>query len=202
MTTLHKLADDELVRLYEEGNDDAFDVLLSRYQDKLFSYILFLVRNEDTANDIFQDTFVRAITSIRTHSYEGKGTFYAWLMCISRNLVMDQNRRIMPNATVPYEFLRADGEVKVDLLEKSCLNDTTFEDDLFLQESLNLMRIMVDRLPAPQREIILLRYYQDLSFKEIAAMLGISINTALGRVHYAVRNLRRMACKNELSLVG
>ena len=69
MTTLHKLADDELVRLYEEGNDDAFDVLLSRYQDKLFSYIFFLVRNEDTANDIFQDTFVRAITSIRTHSY-------------------------------------------------------------------------------------------------------------------------------------
>ena len=202
MTTLHKLADDELVRLYEEGNDDAFDVLLSRYQDKLFSYIFFLVRNEDTANDIFQDTFVRAITSIRTHSYEGKGTFYAWLMCISRNLVADQNRRVMPNATVSHELFRADGDLKVDLLDKSCLNDATFEDDLFLQESLHLMRIMVDRLPVPQREIILLRYYRDLSFKEIAAMLGISINTALGRVHYAVRNLRRMACKNELSLVG
>lgn len=202
MKTLCKLADDELVRLYEEGNDNAFDVLLSRYQDKLFSYIYFLVRDEDTANDIFQDTFVRAITSIRSHNYEGKGTFYAWLMCISRNLVLDHNRRIMPHVMVSREFVNASGDVKVDLLNNADLYDSTFEDGIFLQESLHLMRTMVDRLPDAQREIIYLRYYRDLSFKEIASILDVSINTALGRVRYAVRNLRRMALRSDLSLVG
>ena len=202
MTILNKLADDELVRLYEDGNNDAFDVLLSRHQDKLFNYIFFLVRDEELANDLFQDTFVRAITSIRTHSYERQGTFYAWLIRISRNLVLDQNRRVMHNVMMPHEFVDASGEVKVDLLDKTSLCERTIEDDLFLQESLHLLRFMVDRLPESQREIILLRYYDELSFKEIAAMLHISINTALGRVHYAIRNLRRMAAKNELCMVG
>lgn len=196
------LADDALVRLYEEGNDNAFDVLLNRHQEKLFNYIFFLTRNEDVANDIFQDTFVRAITSIRSHHYESSGNFGAWLMCISRNLVTDLNRRTQILTTVPHEFVDENGDVKADLLNDARLCDPTVEEDIFTRESLECLRVMVDHLPEPQREIIYLRYYRDLSFKDIAKILNVSINTALGRVRYAIINLRRMANEKHLQLVG
>lgn len=202
MKTSHTHADDELVRLYEEGNDNAFDILLSRHQEKLFNYIFFLTRNEDAANDIFQDTFVRAITSIRTHGYEGSGNFLAWLMCISRNLVLDQRRRSQTLTTVSHEFVDENGEVKADLLNNARLCEPTIEDSIFEEESMESLRVMVDMLPDNQREIVYLRYYRDLAFKDIAKILNISINTALGRVRYAIINLRKIARQQQLSLVG
>ncbi len=196
------MTDDQLVKMYEEGNDNAFDVLLERHQEKLFNYILFLTRNEDKANDVFQDTFVRAITAIRTHSYEGSGNFGSWLMCICRHLVLDSHRRMQTMTTVPHEFVDENGEVKGDLFNDQRYCEPTVEDSIFMEESLESLRIMVDMLPDNQREIIYLRYYRDMPFKDIAKLLGVSINTALGRVRYAILNLRRIAYQHNLSLVG
>lgn len=187
------LADDELVRWYEEGNDDAFDVLLARHQDRLFNYIFFLTRNEDLANDVFQDTFVRVVTSIRSHSYEATGNFGAWLFRISRNLVLDYQRHNQVAAMIPHEFVDENGDVKMDLFNDASLCEPTVEDDIFSRETMERLRELVDQLVDNQREIIYLRYYRDMSFKEIAEVLGVSINTALGRVRYAIINLRRMA---------
>lgn len=193
------MTDDELVKLYEEGNDNAFDFLLERHQEKLFNYIFFLTRNEDVANDIFQDTFVRAITHIRSHSYEANGSFGSWLLCISRNLVLDRHRRSQTLTTVSHEFVGEDGEVKGDLLNDADLCDPTIEDSIFMEESAECVRQMVDRLPDNQREIVYLRFYREMSFKDIAKLLGVSINTALGRVRYAILNLRKMASSFDLT---
>lgn len=202
MKTYSTLTDDELVRLYEEGNDGAFDMLLERHQEKLFNYIFFLTRNEDLANDVFQDTFVRAITTIRSHRYEGTGNFGAWLLCISRHLVIDHHRRARTMNTVSHEFLDEKGDVKGDLLNNASLCAPTIEDNILSRESVDSLRMMIDKLPDAQREIVYLRYYRDLSFKEIAQVLDLSINTALGRARYAILNLRRMATSYNLSLVG
>ena len=199
MKTCSTLSDDELVRMYESGNDNAFDVLLDRHQEKLFNYIYFLTRNEDLANDVFQDTFVRVVTAIRSHNYEATGNFGAWLFCISRNLVMDYHRHMQIASTVPHEFVDENGDVKGDLLNDASLCEPTVESDIFSRETMEDLRQMVDQLVDNQREIIYLRYYRDMSFKEIAQILGISINTALGRVRYAIINLRRMAGAKHLT---
>ncbi len=196
------LTDDELVRMYEEGNDNAFDVLLSRHQEKLFSYIYFLTRNEDFANDVFQDTFVRVVMSIRSHTYEPTGNFGAWLLCISRNLVLDHHRHMQVLTTVSHELVDENGDVTGDLLNDATLCEPTVEAEIFSNETKESLRSLVDQLVDNQREIIYLRFYRDLSFKEIAQILGVSINTALGRVRYAIINLRRMVNERKLSLVS
>ena len=196
------LTDDELVRMYEEGKDNAFDILLKRHQVKLFEYIFFLTRNEDFANDIFQDTFVRAITAIRSHNYEATGNFCSWLICISRNLILDNHRRQHNTTMVSHELVDENGDVKGDLLNDIRLCEPTIEQDVFKQESMEKVRQMVDRLPDNQREIIYLRYYNDMPFKDIAKILNISINTALGRVRYAIINLRKMMNEHNISLTA
>lgn len=196
------LTDDELVRLYEEGNDNAFDILLSRHQEKLFNYIYFLTRDEDLANDVFQDTFVRVVTSIRSHAYEASGNFGAWLLCISRNLVLDHHRHMQVLTTVPHEFIDENGDATGDLLNNANLCEPTVESEIFSNETKESLRNLVDQLVDNQREIIYLRFYRDMSFKEIAQVLGVSINTALGRVRYALINLRHLASVHKLSLVS
>lgn len=202
MKQISTLADDELVRMYQEGNDNAFDVLLSRHQDKVFNYILFLTRNEDKANDVFQDTFVRAITALRSNHYEETGSFGSWLIRISRNLVLDSSRRLHTLPFVHQELVDDKGDVVYDRLNDARYCEPTIEDSILSTESAENLRMMVDRLPENQREIIYLRYYRDISFKEISKILDVSINTALGRVRYAILNLRRMANEHNLSLVG
>lgn len=202
MKTCSTLSDDELVRLYENGNDNAFDILLNRHQGKLFNYIYFLTRDEDFANDVFQDTFVRVVTSIRSHNYEATGNFGSWLMRISRNLVLDHQRHMQVASLVPHECLDENGELKRDLLNNADLCESNIESEIFDHETKESLRELVDSLVDNQREIIYMRFYRDMSFKEIAQVLGVSINTALGRVRYALINLRRMACERHLSLVG
>lgn len=202
MKTYSTLADKELVRMYTEGNDNAFDVLLSRHQEKLFNYIFFLVRDEDKANDVFQDTFVRAITALRTHNYEETGSFGSWLMRISRNLVLDVHRRTKAMPTISHELVDDSGELKGDLFNDARFCEPTVEESIFGRESLEYLRTMVDMLPDSQREIVYLRYYRDMPFKDIANILGVSVNTALGRVRYAILNLRKMVNEHNLSLVG
>ena len=194
MENLNTLTDDMLATLYSQGNDKAFDVLLSRYQQKLFSYIFFIVRNQEMAEDIFQETFVKAITTLKQGRYAADGKFGAWLTRIAHNLVIDSFRQERNENTV------SNDEVEVDLFNDADLGDDNIETRMVNEQVLGDVRRLVDALPDNQREVLYMRYYQDLSFKEIAAITGVSINTALGRMRYAIINMRRMAEEKHIAL--
>ena len=194
MRNLTGLSDEELVRAYALGNNVAFDALLARHQQNLFSYILQMVRDRDLADDIFQETFIKAITTIRQNRYNELGKFAPWIFRIARNLVVDSFRADRTDMT-----MSADA-AGYDILNRRDLADLTAEDmmiDLQIEEDI---RSLIQALPDSQREVLQMRYYQDMSFKEIAAAKGVSINTALGRMHYAVLNLREMVREKNLSL--
>ena len=196
MNELSAMTDHELVTLYEEGNDKAFDILLERHQSYIYSYILFLVRDTDAANDFFQDTFSRAIVAIRSHKYQTNGKFSAWLMRIAHNLIIDKTRESETTCTV------REGQVSPKALNSMSLSELTREDELVDHQRREDIRKMLDYLPAPQREVVIMRFYDDLSFKEIARKTGVSINTSLGRMRYALINLRKLIQEKRLSLVG
>ena len=196
MNTLSAMTDHELAKLYEEGNDGAFDMLLERHKNYIYSYILFLVKDSDEANDFFQETFSRAIVAIRSHRYQTNGKFSAWLTRIAHNLIIDKSRDSESTRTVRENL------VKPKTLNSLSLSEATHEDKIIDRQTRRDIRRMLDYLPAPQREVILLRFYDDLSFKEIAEQTGVSINTALGRMRYALINLRKLIGQNQFSLVG
>ena len=196
MNTLSAMTDHELACLYEEGNDSAFDILLERHKNNIYSYILFLVKDSDEANDFFQETFSRAIIAIRSHRYQTNGKFSAWLTRIAHNLVIDKSRDSGSTKTVRENL------VKPKTLNSLSLSEATHEDKIIDRQTRREIRHMLDYLPEPQREVILLRFYDDLSFKEIAEQTGVSINTALGRMRYALINLRKLIGQNQFSLVG
>lgn len=181
------MSDDQLVELYAKGNNQAFDVLLSKYQSKLYSYIYYIVRDEDVANDLFQDTFLKAILRIQDGSYQCSGKFQAWLTRIAHNLVMDHFRDKEQENTI------SDEEVNYDLLNNARLMEQNKEDQMLVTQSLKDARAIMDMLPEPQSTVVKMRFYENLSFKEIAEKLNISINTALGRMRYAVINMRTIA---------
>lgn len=186
MEKLCKLADEQLVEMYAKGDNSAFDVLLSRYQQKLYSYILFLVHNEDTANDLFQETFVKAIVTIQQGRYVESGKFSAWLTRIAHNLIIDKYRQDK-NAN-----LISNDNDECDIFNNAALSDITVEMKIIKGQSLADVERLVKELPAVQQEVVYMRFYQNLSFKEIAEATGVSINTALGRMRYGLINLRRM----------
>ena len=190
------MTDHELVELYEKGNDNAFDILLDRHQAYIYSYILFLVKDSDVANDFFQDTFSRAIVAIRSHKYQTNGKFSAWLTRIAHNLIIDKSRESETTYTV------REGQVSPKALNSLLLSEATREDEIIDRQRRQEVRRMLDYLPAPQREVIIMRFYDDLPFKEIAQRTGVSINTALGRMHYALINLRKIIHKKQFGLVG
>jgi len=194
MRNLSGLTDEQLVKAYVGGDNEAFDTLLGRHQQNLFSYILQLVHDRDLADDIFQDTFIKAITTIRQNKYNELGKFAPWLFRIARNLVVDSFRADRTDTTVSTDT------ASYDVLNRRELADLTAEDmmiDMQIEEDL---RALVSALPENQQEVLHMRYYRDMSFKEIADATGVSINTALGRMHYAVLNLRKMVKERDLSL--
>lgn len=197
MKTLKTMTDEQLVIRYAGGENAAFDVLLSRYKSSIHSYIYFIVRNHDLAEDIFQDTFVKVITTIKQGRYTENGKFKAWITRIAHNLIIDYFRQEKNENTL------SNDEAEIDLFNNIKLCDGTVEDDLVRRQVMSDVRRLVRHLPDSQREVLEMRYYQDLSFKEIAEKTGVSINTALGRMRYAILNMRRMAEVNsiELSLV-
>ena len=194
MGNLNMLTDDALVSLYLQGNNQAFDELLNRHKDKLYSYIFFIVRSRDVADDIFQETFVKAIVTLQQGRYTSDGKFYAWLTRIAHNLVIDQFRQERNENVI------SNDESEIDLFNNSAYSEGTIEARMVNSQVLKDVRRLVNSLPDNQREVIYMRYYQSLSFKDIAAITGVSINTALGRVRYAVMNLRRMAEDKNISL--
>ncbi len=194
MKNLNQLTDDMLVALYSKGENKAFDELLSRYQDKLFNYIYFVVHNQELAEDIFQETFVKAIVTIQQGRYTADGKFSAWITRIAHNLVIDSFRQERNENTV------SNDEGEIDLFNNAELCDDNIEMQMVNDQTLNDIRRLVDALPDNQREVVYMRYYQDLSFKEIADITGVSINTALGRMRYAILNMRRIAQENDIVL--
>lgn len=188
-------ADDELVQAYIAGNNEAFDVLLERHQNKLFSYIFFLVRDEELANDVFQETFVKAIMMMQQKRYVFSGKFSSWIMRIAHNYIVDQFRQDRKECvSLP------DPIDQNHIYERNLLEDNV-EASLICEQTHDEVRRMVERLPQNQREIVFMRFYQNLSFREIADILDISINTALGRMRYALINLRKMYTLRRTSLV-
>ena len=194
MNNLRQMTDDALVTLYLQGNNSAFDILLNRHKERLFNYIYFIVRSREVAEDIFQETFVKAIVTLQQGRYSNDGKFAAWITRIAHNLVIDQFRVERNENTV------SNDETEIDLFNDASLSEGTVENRMVNEQVLNDVRALVDELPDCQREVVFMRYYQDLSFKEIADITGVSINTALGRMRYAVLNMRRIAAEKCISL--
>jgi RNA polymerase sigma-70 factor (ECF subfamily) len=194
MQTLNSWTDDQLVSMYAQGNNEAFDVLLDRYKSKLYSYIFYTVHDEDLANDLFQETFVKVIMRIQEGRYQATGKFQAWITRIAHNLIIDYYR------DRANENLISNDEVEYDLLNDANLADSSHESQLVNNQTLNDVKLLCQALPDSQSEVVRMRYYYNMSFREIAETLGISINTALGRMRYALINMRRMAMEKNISL--
>lgn len=194
MEELISLTDEELVSDYSNGNNLAFDILLDRHKQVVYSYIYFTVRNRELAEDIFQETFIKAIVTIKQGRYTETGKFRAWISRIAHNLIIDHFRQKKNENTV------SNDEAPVDLLNNPSLCDGTIEDEIVKVQITSDIRKLISFLPDSQREVLEMRYYQDLSFKEIAEQTGVSINTALGRMRYAILNIRRMAEEYDIVL--
>lgn len=189
------LTDEELALSYINGNNKAFDELLVRTQDKLFTYILFVVRDEDKANDLFQETFVKVTTKLHQGRYVDSGKFSAWIMRIAHNVIMDWYREQRArNLVEPTETNDLSNLSVNDIL------DLNVENRYVNEQVMTDVKRMMNMLPPTQREVVFMRFYQDLSFKEIAELTGVSINTSLGRMRYAILNLRKMTREHNIAL--
>lgn len=194
MKEFSHLTDDELVTMYADGCNEAFDALLLRYKDPLFNYIFFRINKQELADDVFQETFVKAIVHIKDGRYSCHGHFFPWLTRIAHNIIMDQFR---VESQMPVVSAEAnDGCV----MNSAAIIDTYHEEQLINEQTLKDVHRLMMHLPESQRKVVEMRYYQNLSFKEIAEMTGVSVNTSLGRMRYALQNMRRMAKENGISL--
>jgi RNA polymerase sigma factor (sigma-70 family) len=193
MTTYPKLTDHELINLFIAGNVNALEALVLRHKDKLYTSIHFLVKDKYLAEDIFQDVFIRIIDTVRSGRYTDEGKFLPWAMRIAHNLCVDHFRKVKRTPTIKT------GEDQ-DIFEVLNFTEENAEERMIRQQSHNRVRYMLDKLPEDQREVIILRHYADMSFKEIADITGCSINTALGRMRYGLINLRKMMVQKQIAL--
>lgn len=189
------MTDEELAMQYVQGNNKAFDLLLSRNQSKLFSYILFVAHDQDVANDIFQETFVKVVMKLQQGRYTPSGKFGAWVMRIAHNVIMDWYRDQRIDRMVE---VAKDNDLS-NISSHEVLQDS-IENDFVRLQVLSDVKKMMNNLPAPQREVVYMRFFQGMSFKEIAETTEVSINTSLGRMRYAILNLRRMAKAHNIAL--
>jgi RNA polymerase sigma-70 factor (ECF subfamily) len=193
MQTTCKLTDQELIELYGNGDEDALAELVNRHKDKLFTSIVLLVRDQYLAEDIFQETFIKVIDTIRSGRYTEKGKFLPWAVRIAHNLCVDHFRRIK---RAP--IIRTSDDK--DIFNVLPFAEPCVEEILMTRQSHESVRKMLNLLPAEQREVIILRHYGGLSFKEIADQTNVSINTALGRMRYGLINLRKMMVEKQICL--
>jgi RNA polymerase sigma-70 factor (ECF subfamily) len=190
-----ELSDAILIRKYIEGEESALGILIERHKSKIYGFIYSKINDRDLCDDVFQDTFIKVIKTLKSNAYNEEGKFVPWVMRIAHNLVIDHFRK-----SKKMRFQRDTDEYSVfSFLSDSSLN---VENQIILdQVELDLSRI-IDELPADQREVLVMRIHQDLSFKEIADLTGVSINTALGRMRYAIMNLRKVIEKNNIILTN
>jgi RNA polymerase sigma-70 factor (ECF subfamily) len=193
MKTLSKKTDHELIHLFIDGQLEALETLVLRHKDKLYTSILFLVKDKYLAEDIFQDVFIRIIDTMRGGRYTEEGKFLPWAMRIAHNLCVDHFRKVKRTPTIK------NGEDK-DIFEVLNFTEDCAQTKMIKRQSHDRVRAMLDMLPEDQREVIILRHYADMSFKEIASVTNCSINTALGRMRYGLINLRKMMVQKQIAL--
>lgn len=185
--------DHELVTRYINGDIDALNALINRHKKRVYSAIFVLVRDQYVAEDIFQDTFFKVIDSLQAGSYKEEGKFLPWVLRISHNLCIDYFRKVKRKPVI------VDSEGN-DILDSIGMFDESAEDRWMRNQSIHSLRELIKQLPDEQREVLILRHYAELSFKEIADMTNVSINTALGRMRYALLNLRKMVKEKKVVL--
>jgi RNA polymerase sigma factor (sigma-70 family) len=187
--------DFELVQGFIEGNRTDLNTLISRHREKVYTYILYNVRDPHLSEDIFQDTFIKVIKSLRRGKYKDNGRFISWVLRIAHNLIIDHYRKEKQLQTV------SNDNYETDILNSQKFSDKTIEDKIINNQVSRDVRKLIQELPQDQKEVVILRHYCELSFKEIADHTEVSINTALGRMRYALINLRRLIEEKELNLV-
>jgi RNA polymerase sigma-70 factor (ECF subfamily) len=191
---LQQLSDQELVKRFIDGHKSSIEVLINRHKNKVYTYIILIVKNQQLAEDIFQDTFIKVIRSLQEGKYKDNGKFVSWVIRIAHNLTIDHFRKEKQINTCSNE------DYEADIFNSKKLSDGTIEDLLVEDQIVSEVRLLIEELPEDQKQVILLRHYGGLSFKEIAEQTGVSINTALGRMRYALINLRKIITQKKLSL--
>lgn len=188
------LSDNELVNQFLSGDQMAIELLIRRHRKRVFGYILLLVKNQTIAEDVFQDTFVKVIKSLQENKYTDNGRFVSWVMRIAHNLIIDYFRKEKQLKTY------SNDQSEVDVFNSPKFSEKNVEEHMVFEQILSEVRILVDELPEEQREVVLLRHYAGLSFKEIAEQTNVSINTALGRMRYALINMRKVMQERNMVL--
>ena len=196
--SIQSLNDNELVQLYIGGNEDSLSVLLQRHKRKIFSSIIVVVKDQQLAEDVFQDTFYKVIQTLKRGQYNEEGKFLPWVIRIARNLIIDHFRRAKKMPPVPV-YINDEGE-EVSVFN-TLASDNTDQNAIEASKFKKSIRNLINELPADQREVVLMRMYYDMSFKEISEFTHVSINTALGRMRYALFNLKKMIEERKMEVV-
>jgi RNA polymerase sigma-70 factor (ECF subfamily) len=180
-----KITDQNLVKQYVQGNEACLEMLINRHKDRIFTTIILIVKDSYIAEDLFQETFIKIIKNLKKGKYNEEGKFLPWAIRIARNMAIDyfRKKKRMPTVT------NSDGE---DVFRKIKIEVDNREEQIIRTEKEDMVRAVINRLPEEQRQVLILRHYGDLSFKEISEMTNVSINTALGRMRYALNNMRKM----------
>lgn len=194
MFRLDKLNDNELVQRFIQGDHESLEVLIVRHKSRVYSYILLIVKNQDLAEDIFQDTFIKVIRSLKRGKYVENGKFVSWVLRIAHNLIIDHFRKEKLQGTI------SNDSSDVDIFNSQKFSEQTIEDQMVYSQILHEVKHLVKELPEDQQQVIYMRHYMGLSFKEIAEQTEVSINTALGRMRYALINLRKLVDEKKLNL--
>jgi RNA polymerase sigma-70 factor (ECF subfamily) len=188
------LSDEQLVKDFVAGDSSSIDVLIERHKAKIFSYIVMCVKQQELAEDIFQEAFIRVIRTLKEGRYNDSGKFSSWVMRIAHNLIIDYYRKQKNQSVI------SNDNYEYDLFNSTSFADKSVEEEIVYKQVLKEVGLLVNLLPDNQREVVVMRHYRDLSFKEIAEETNVSINTALGRMRYALMNLRRLAEERNISL--
>jgi RNA polymerase sigma-70 factor (ECF subfamily) len=194
MFRTNSLNDNELVQRYIEGDQNSLEVLVHRHKNRIYSYILLIVKNQELAEDIFQDTFIKVIRSLKRGKYVESGKFISWVLRIAHNLIIDHFRKEKLQATISNDAL------EVDIFNSPKFSDKNIEEIMIKDQILSDVKELIKELPEDQQQVIYMRHYMGLSFKEIAEQTDVSINTALGRMRYALINLRKIIKQKNLEL--
>jgi RNA polymerase sigma factor (sigma-70 family) len=187
------LTDQELISLYLDGNQQAFEVLLNRHKDKIYTSIYMFVKDTEQAEDLFQEVFIKIVDTLRKGKYNNEGKFIQWALRISYNMCVDHFRRSK-------RMTKVVGDESFDIFNVIESGDDHMEKTMMKNQTYSRLKLLIDRLPDEQREVVILRHYADMSFKDIAQLTRVSINTSLGRMRYALINLRRMTAEAELAI--
>ena len=194
MFRTNALNDNELVQRFIEGDQNSLEILIHRHKSRVYSYILLIVKNQDLAEDVFQETFIKVIRSLKRGKYVENGKFVSWVLRIAHNLIIDHFRKEKLQGTV------SNDSMEVDIFNSQKFSEDTIEEQIVTSQILSEVKDLINELPEDQQQVIYMRHYQELSFKEIAEQTGVSINTALGRMRYALINLRKLIKEKNLEL--